>query len=482
MKYSSRIVVLIATLVISQVAYSGTVVDTFADGDTLTATHLDNIKTAVNDNDAEVTTNASDIATNLSHISDNMSDISTNESDIASNSSSISTNAGGVSSNSSDIVSNDSRITALEGASSSPGGYGDGSSGALVISASEDWSDTGGDAPANDSLQFTDLTINAGQTLSVPSGTVIRCTGTFTNNGTLSVAYSQVSSPIDNGPDFVSRYRGDNYSVNGNWNAVGETYDATIMRQLLSPGPVSGQRGGNGNVWNAGGSGGGSLVIRCEGGIVNNGTINASGQTAEAVGDGTQCTSGGSGCDLTGTTDIDDDQRGGGGGGSGGLVILATPGSLTVGTVLLIGGDGADGGNGTVKTSGGGGGGGGALHLLAPAASSASVAGVYVTAGSGGASTDGAGSTCTTESQTDCGTTRSGGVGGSMGGRGGYGGSGSSGSNSSCFYALLLVGDLTYPLSGGTPSDYNNDCNIARDGESGYILTTDVASPGALFP
>lgn len=106
---------------------------------------------------------------------------------------------------------------------------------------------------------------------------------------------------------------------------------------------------------------------------MNDGTIDAAGGDAEDVGDGAQCTFTGSGCDLTGATDIDDIERGGGGG------------------------------------------------------------------------------------------------------------SGSSGSNSGCFYAKLLAGDLTYPLSGGQPADYDNDCNIARNGDAGVILTTDTADPGALF-
>src|SRR6185436_10901689 len=35
--------------------------------------------------------------------------------------------------------------------------------------------------------QFTDVTIDAGSTLDVPSGAVIRCTGTCTINGTINV-------------------------------------------------------------------------------------------------------------------------------------------------------------------------------------------------------------------------------------------------------------------------------------------------------
>lgn len=41
--------------------------------------------------------------------------------------------------------------------------------------------------PPNNNFQFTDFSVAAGVTLTVPSGTVIRCTGTFTNNGTIVV-------------------------------------------------------------------------------------------------------------------------------------------------------------------------------------------------------------------------------------------------------------------------------------------------------
>src|SRR5262245_37476721 len=61
--------------------------------------------------------------------------------------------------------------------------YGNGSAGARAIATDEDWTLTPVDDP-----QFTDFTVNAGVTLTVPSGTVIRGTGTFTNNGKIVVA------------------------------------------------------------------------------------------------------------------------------------------------------------------------------------------------------------------------------------------------------------------------------------------------------
>jgi hypothetical protein len=56
---------------ISQLAYSAPITDTYTTGDTLTATTLGNIKSAVNDNDSRVTTNAAGIASNTANITSN---------------------------------------------------------------------------------------------------------------------------------------------------------------------------------------------------------------------------------------------------------------------------------------------------------------------------------------------------------------------------------------------------------------------------
>jgi hypothetical protein len=54
MKNLLKIVSIIALTVITQTAYSAAVTDTFATGDTLTAAQLNNIKSAVNDNDTRI--------------------------------------------------------------------------------------------------------------------------------------------------------------------------------------------------------------------------------------------------------------------------------------------------------------------------------------------------------------------------------------------------------------------------------------------
>src|SRR4051812_18839566 len=63
--------------------------------------------------------------------------------------------------------------------------YGDGSAGSLTISANTNWAAVPPNAAHN--YQFTNLTIASGFPLTVPSGLVIRASGTVTNNGTISV-------------------------------------------------------------------------------------------------------------------------------------------------------------------------------------------------------------------------------------------------------------------------------------------------------
>src|SRR5207244_3958635 len=58
--------------------------------------------------------------------------------------------------------------------------FGDGSAGDRLVAADEDWSDAA-QLPAN--LQFADFIVNAGVTLTLPSGLTIRCAGFFLNRG-----------------------------------------------------------------------------------------------------------------------------------------------------------------------------------------------------------------------------------------------------------------------------------------------------------
>src|SRR5262249_18807353 len=64
--------------------------------------------------------------------------------------------------------------------------YGDGSAGAKVVAASTTLADT--------NLQYTDFTVHNCVTLPIPSGAVIRCSGTFTNNGIIAIQAAAVGS------------------------------------------------------------------------------------------------------------------------------------------------------------------------------------------------------------------------------------------------------------------------------------------------
>ena len=81
-------------------AYSGEITDTYTTGDTLTATTLNNIKSSVNDNDANVGANTTAIGVNSGLVGTNTINIGIN--------------SGG-------ITAHDARITDLEGASPATG-------------------------------------------------------------------------------------------------------------------------------------------------------------------------------------------------------------------------------------------------------------------------------------------------------------------------------------------------------------------------
>jgi len=305
--------------------------------------------------------------------------------------------------------------------------YGDGSAGPLTISA-----DTNLDITDYPNWQFTDITINAGATLTVRSGTVLRCTGTFTNNGTVSIMAFASGGRILGAADttYVAAIRGANPGVakaqaqNG---AVTGTADEaagglggsgvseTEASQILMPGPAAG--GGSGAAGNGaaigefGSSGGGSLVVLCQTAIVNNGTINANG-------------SGNSG-----------------GGGAGGIIVLASPTSVTNSAAGVISANGGNGEASDENEGASGGGGGGIVHFVSPVINIVNAA--NVTAAGGTAGSNAAAATAATRS--------GGGGGGACGGNGGAGGDVSggggdaagAGSNGSAGYVLQTVADPT---------------------------------------
>ena len=68
MNAKTKIGFLILSIVLPQAVYPDQITDTYNTGDTLTADMLDNIKSAVNGNDANISNNAAGIANNFDAI------------------------------------------------------------------------------------------------------------------------------------------------------------------------------------------------------------------------------------------------------------------------------------------------------------------------------------------------------------------------------------------------------------------------------
>lgn len=313
--------------------------------------------------------------------------------------------------------------------------YGDGTGGDLIVTSNRTFSTS--------NPQFNDVTINSGVTLVVDSGTVIKCKGTFTNNGTIVVnrgasggkgrldnqsgtglsapSYRPphpgvaLTSPMQGqtGPDTEVQIQGEG--------GVGLTIQQA--RQLLRPGIYGGGGGASGTLddfdaaW-----GGGSFVVICKNGIVNNGSITADSTThfpSKGI-----------------------NQFGARGGGAGGIVILASKTSVLNSSSASINANGTDGGNGNFTSAPGGGGGGGIVHFLAPLVVNEGA--VSVEGGSGGKPFN----TITTSIRV------AGAGGGACGGNGGRGG-------------WILPGNPANPP-------------VGQDGVDGYFLTSFV-DPSSLF-
>ena len=296
--------------------------------------------------------------------------------------------------------------------------FGNGSAGARTVTSDADLS-------ADINRQYTDLTVASGVTLTIPSGTVIRCTGSFTNSGTIVVGTGsegggrqfQLNEIETNqggsgqgvalspaGPGGISPA---GTTTSGGFPAKGLT--AGQARTILHPGVNAGGAGGLGAF--GGGRGGGGLTVLAVGPIVNGGTLHADGE------------------DVLST---------GGGGGGGGIVILASKERVENSGVIT-----ADGGSGGLNTSdggAGGGGGGGIVHLVAPSIVDSGTISV------------GGGAAGTLTAVPVVGVHVGGGAGGACGGDGGQGG---------------FVGS-------------NNLPSAAVPGDPGHALQT-TADPTALF-
>jgi hypothetical protein len=242
--------------------------------------------------------------------------------------------------------------------------YGDGSDGTTggvcAISSNTNWATTD---PGKE-IQCTNFSVSAGVTLTVPSGTVIRATGTVAISGTITVLQSTMPA-----------YQAAIADSSGD---AGIALPGFSLRKLLKPGLGGGGSGGiipYGTFSPAGaGFGGGSIVILAEGAMTISGSITANG--------------GGPGSDSYGDSL---------GGGAGGIIILASKTSINnAGTLSATGGQGNAAGtfpSGFVTYAPGGGGGGGVVHLLSPSntAGTVNVGGGAIGSGSAGSYTSGNG-------------------------------------------------------------------------------------------
>lgn len=200
---------------------------------------------------------------------------------------------------------------------------------------------------------YQNFVVDSGVTLTVPSGTVIRTTGSFTNNGTIRVArFAKGGTSLASSLNVLTRGSkpalpgiapaSSGFGTFGSGNVASPFGPSGAdIGLLLYPGPMGGGGGGpgdgiDGGFGGVGGDGGGTLVVISRGAFVNSGTIDASG----------------------------DDGTAGGGGGGGGLLVLASRVSVTsTGPIKVNGGNGAL--PTTVSGSGGGGGAGG-VNVISP--------------------------------------------------------------------------------------------------------------------
>jgi len=289
-----------------------------------------------------------------------------------------------------------------DGADGSLRVFGDGSAGALEVSSTDTF--------VEENPQFTDVHIASGVTLYVDSGTVIRCTGSFLNEGTIVVdpyasgayigsnASAAYAPPLAAAGFGIAKASGSIGAFGTNsgtlaGGAGGVSINEFSARQILRPGPLGGSGGGVG-LTGTGGAGGGTFTVIAAGSITNSGTIQADGQSISV----------------------------GAAGGGGGIIILASQTQVTnslAGTLSVKGGAG---GASFSNVGASGGGGGGFVHLIS---TSAPVNAGTINYAGGAAGSNGAVGTVST-------TPRIGGAGGgSCYGAGGIGGNVSSAGTSS---------------------------------------------------
>jgi len=264
--------------------------------------------------------------------------------------------------------------------------YGDGSAGDVTVTSDTNLADLDPDG----NLQFHNLTVNATAMLTVPSGGIIRCTGSFVNNGTVVVGPGGAGGTsggnlgdapgVSPDPGISSREAGGGETgpssglVEGGSRGLGVDLEEAEFILDVAPGGGGGAYSGT----SPGGDGGGGMLVLAGVSILNSGSISANGANGPA------------------------------GGGGGGIIIFASPGSIkNTGTLQALGGNG---GEASGSRGAGGGGGGGIVHFMSPTIDT-TYGHVYVDGGTGGT-----GHVVTLSPRTG------GGGGGASGGHGGRGG------------------------------------------------------------
>lgn len=110
MKQIGIIAMAITLILTSQLVAAASITDVYTAGNPVTVTTMDNIKSAVNDNDTRVGDNATAIGDNATDIGDNATAIGGNTGNITTNTGNITTNTSDITSNASDITTNASDI------------------------------------------------------------------------------------------------------------------------------------------------------------------------------------------------------------------------------------------------------------------------------------------------------------------------------------------------------------------------------------
>jgi len=237
------------------------------------------------------------------------------------------------------FIGDGSMLTNLPGGGGGCTDYGDGTAGALVISSNTDWTTS---PPASGNYMFSSLTINAGATLTVASGTRIQVSGMFQNDGIIDVKFgSEGSRPSANPLGSYPAVKGTSLTQQF---AFPEEQLRFLSTTSLLLGGSNGIHGNGTDAAEQGGGGGGLLTIKAAD-IINSGTIKANG---------------GDGAVMPGTS-----TAAGASGGGGGFIFLQTNSITNLGTIEANGGDGGPPGGGDTDFAGGGGGG-GLVRVVAP--------------------------------------------------------------------------------------------------------------------